>query len=160
MADDDAIVYIYGDRVSALTWNNRACKILWTDLECVGIIHSLTPMRIVDEEISLKFNKNEDFDEENEKNSNNGSLHSSTGENTTKTDVPHPTLAWIDYVEQKLTFGTINKRRLITRNVKDMPSLPLAIAHVPTLHAIAVLCREHSQFPNYDPIKNDKLDLN
>lgn len=49
MSDDEGIVYIFGDRVSALTWNDRSCKIIWTDLKNEGIIHSLVPMHVIEE---------------------------------------------------------------------------------------------------------------
>ncbi|KAA6377208.1 MAG: hypothetical protein EZS28_027265 [Streblomastix strix] len=139
MADDDGIVYVYGDKASALTWNDRACKILWNDLECTGIIHSLAPIHIVEEETSLEFNKNEDIYEENEKQDQNESQLNDKEVNKHKSQIPHPTVVWIDFTDQKLTFGTINKRHIVIRDVKDMPSLPLAVAHIPTLHAIAIL---------------------
>ncbi|KAA6394491.1 MAG: hypothetical protein EZS28_009981, partial [Streblomastix strix] len=151
MAEDEGIVYVFGDRISALTWNNIACKIFWTDLENAGMMHSLVPMRVADEQPSLIFNVDEDeksllFSEDN---SQQGSLLSAIGESSHKTDIPHPIIAWIDYLEQKLTFGTINKRRMVTRDIKDVSSQPLAIAHIPNMHAIAILCREHSSYP-YD----------
>lgn len=41
IVEDESTVYLYGDRAFALTWNDRVCKIVWTDLENSGIIHSL-----------------------------------------------------------------------------------------------------------------------
>ncbi|KAA6398068.1 MAG: hypothetical protein EZS28_006409, partial [Streblomastix strix] len=166
MAEDEGIVYVFGDRISALTWNNIACKIFWTDLENAGMMHSLVPMRVADEQPSLIFNVDEDeksllFSDDN---SLFGSLPSIIGENSHKTDIPHPTIAWIDYLEQKLTFGTINKRRMVTRDIKDVSSQPLAIAHIPNMHAIAILCREHSSYPydnaveEYQQEQNNKKD--
>jgi hypothetical protein len=49
MVEDKEIIYLYGDRASLLSWNVRENKIIWTDLECAGIIHSLMPMHIIDE---------------------------------------------------------------------------------------------------------------
>ncbi|KAA6390340.1 MAG: hypothetical protein EZS28_014132, partial [Streblomastix strix] len=137
MAEDDGIIYIYGDKAYALTWSKNASKILWTDLECAGIIHSLVPMRVVDEQPSLQFLQDEEMSTKSEKNSIRGSQRSTQVDDTIVTQVPHPTVAWIDFTDQKLTFGTIDKRRIITRQVKNLPSLPLAVAYVPIIHAIA-----------------------
>ncbi|KAA6385546.1 MAG: hypothetical protein EZS28_018927, partial [Streblomastix strix] len=144
LIEDEGIVYIYGDRVSAMTWSDRACKILWTDLESMGVIHSLVPMRVVEESL-LPFAKDQEKTDENDNKSEKISMISTKDNNTDKSEIQHPSLCWIDNIEKKLIFGTIDKRRILTRSVKDLPSLPLAISHIPNLHAIAVLCREHSQ---------------
>ncbi|KAA6369940.1 MAG: hypothetical protein EZS28_034533, partial [Streblomastix strix] len=82
------------------------------------------------------------------------SIHSTIENPTHKTQTPHPTLVWIDFVDRKLTFGTVDQRRVILRNIKDLPSLPLAVAPIPTLHCIAVLCREYPQYPYFGKILN------
>ncbi|KAA6373861.1 MAG: hypothetical protein EZS28_030612 [Streblomastix strix] len=150
MAEDDGIIYIYGDRGYVLTWCNNACKFIWTDLEYSSIIHSFVPMRVVDEQPSLQFLQDDNLNKGNDKIDLEKQSFNTNTEDTTKTQIPHPTVAWIDFTDQKLTFGTIDKRRIITRQIKDLPSLPLAVAHVPTMHAIAVLCREHSNYPYYE----------
>ncbi|KAA6403876.1 MAG: hypothetical protein EZS28_000600 [Streblomastix strix] len=155
IAEDGQIVYLYGDRAFALTWNYISCQIMWSDLECTGIIHSLAPMRVVDEQPTLSFKQDQESIDGSDKQSQKGSQVSSKGDDTQLTQIPHPTIAWIDYVEQRLTFGTIDKRRIITRQIKDLSSLPLSIAHIPTMHAIAVLCREYSQYPYYQPKQED-----
>lgn len=144
LAEDKGIIYLYGDRASALSWSYRAGMIIWTELECPGIIRSLMPMRIKDEEETSQINQDDISSDGSEKVSLPGSQISSKENATNKTPIAHPTLVYIDYVERRLTFGTIDKRNIILRNVKDLPSLPLSIAHIPTIHAIAVLCREHS----------------
>ncbi|KAA6390811.1 MAG: hypothetical protein EZS28_013662, partial [Streblomastix strix] len=48
-----------------------------------------------------------------------------------------PTLAWIGQTTQTLTYGTIDKRRQINRVVKELPSIPISIAYLPSLSAIA-----------------------
>ncbi|KAA6393267.1 MAG: hypothetical protein EZS28_011206 [Streblomastix strix] len=142
IANDEAIVYIYGDRAYALAWSNRLCKIITTDLDYNGIIHSMMPMRVVDEEPSLQFK--DDDDEKNSELSDSNS-QSQKGSSTHKTQVPHQSIAWIDYSNRRLIFGSIDKRRVLTREIKDLSSHPIAIAHMPTIKAIAVLCREYSQ---------------
>ncbi|KAA6398865.1 MAG: hypothetical protein EZS28_005607 [Streblomastix strix] len=157
LAEDKGIIYLYGDRASALSWSYRAGMIIWTELECPGIIRSLMPMRIKDEEETSQINQDDISSDGSEKVSLPGSQISSKENATNKTPIAHPTLVYIDYVERRLTFGTIDKRNIILRNVKDLPSLPLSIAHIPTIHAIAVLCREHSQYPYYDQaVENNK----
>lgn len=42
-------MYLYGDRLAALTWNDQALMMIWANLDCAGTIHSLMPMHIVDE---------------------------------------------------------------------------------------------------------------
>ncbi|KAA6400614.1 MAG: hypothetical protein EZS28_003855 [Streblomastix strix] len=158
ITDDDSNVYIFGDRVSVLNWNDRACKILWNDLECAGIIHSLQPMRIKEEDAQLQSIKDESSNLNEETSLLNNSQHVSGSNTTSKTPVPHPTLAWIDYVQKRLTFGAIDRRNIVIRDVKDIPSQPIAIAHIPTLHAIAVLCREPSQNPYQIKSKDDIQD--
>ncbi|KAA6367044.1 MAG: hypothetical protein EZS28_037429, partial [Streblomastix strix] len=128
MAEDDGIIYIYGDRAYALTWCNNACKFMWTDLEYSSIIRSLVPMRVVDEQPSLQFLQDDNSNKGNDKNDLEKTSFNTNTEDTTKTQIPHPTVAWIDFTDQKLTFGTIDKRRIITRQIKDLPSLPLAVA--------------------------------
>ncbi|KAA6378796.1 MAG: hypothetical protein EZS28_025676, partial [Streblomastix strix] len=62
---------------------------------------------------------------------------SSKGNTTIKTQIPHPNLVWIDYVDKRLTFGTVDKRNIILRQIKDLPSLPLSVMHIPTMHSLA-----------------------
>ncbi|KAA6401256.1 MAG: hypothetical protein EZS28_003219 [Streblomastix strix] len=139
---------------SALTWNYQTGMITWTSLECSGMIHSLMPMHVVEEEQISQTNQDQTFSELSEKSSLEASVHSSVENSIDKTPTPHPTLAWIDFVDRKLTFGTVDQRRVILRNIKDLPSLPLAISHIPTMHCIAVLCREYPQYPYLNKIKN------
>ncbi|KAA6396670.1 MAG: hypothetical protein EZS28_007805 [Streblomastix strix] len=162
IVEDGGIVYVYGDRASALTWSDRACKIIWTSLQSNGIIHKLMPIRVVDEELTLQQYQSDNKSEYSEKNSMDRSQQSQQIDSTVKTEIPHPTLVWIDYVDKKLTFGTIQKRKTILRDVKDLPSLPLAVAHLPSLHAVAVLCREYSQYPYYEQVQelNENFDRN
>ncbi|KAA6392314.1 MAG: hypothetical protein EZS28_012158 [Streblomastix strix] len=147
--EDMGTVYVYGDRSASLQWNYRMNKIMWTHLECSGIIRSMMPMRIKEEEQTQYPNSDDKSSDGDEMNSQQESLQTLKGL-TQKTQTPYPTLAWIDYVERRLTFGTVDKRSVLLRKVKDLPSLPLSIAHIPTLHAIAVLCREYSQQPYYN----------
>ncbi|KAA6379553.1 MAG: hypothetical protein EZS28_024921 [Streblomastix strix] len=64
-----------------------------------------------------------------------------------------PTLAWIGQTTQTLTYGTIDKRRQINRVVKELPTVPISIAYLPSLHAIAVLIREQQQ--KYPCLENE-----
>ncbi|KAA6401946.1 MAG: hypothetical protein EZS28_002535 [Streblomastix strix] len=67
-----------------------------------------------------------------------------------------PTLAWIGGISHTLTYGTIDKRRQINRVVKELPTVPISIAYLPSLHAIAVLLREHSLYPYFvNEVNND-----
>ncbi|KAA6388862.1 MAG: hypothetical protein EZS28_015611 [Streblomastix strix] len=154
MIEDEGTVYLYGDRTSALTWNDQTCMIIWTNLECSGMIHSLMPMHVVEEEYISQTNQDQTFSEVSEKNSLEASIHSTIENPTHKTQTPHPTLVWIDFVDRKLTFGTVDQRHVILRNIKDLPSFPLAISHIPTMHCIAVLCREYPQYPYFGKIMN------
>ncbi|KAA6313147.1 MAG: hypothetical protein EZS28_055806, partial [Streblomastix strix] len=64
LAEDEGIVYLYGNRASTLTWNDRNCKIIVTDLEYTGIIHSLVSLRVVDEQPTLLFQPDDDTSEQ------------------------------------------------------------------------------------------------
>ncbi|KAA6370052.1 MAG: hypothetical protein EZS28_034422 [Streblomastix strix] len=154
MIEDEGTIYLYGDRVSALTWNDQTGMIIWTYLECTGMIHSLMPMHVVEEEQVSQTNQDQTFSELSEKSNLEASIHSTIENPTHKTQTPHPTLVWIDFVDRKLTFGTVDQRRVVNRNIKDLPSLPLAVAHIPTMHCIAVLCREYPQYPYFGQIIN------
>ncbi|KAA6358251.1 MAG: hypothetical protein EZS28_046222 [Streblomastix strix] len=118
-------------------------------------------MHVVEEEYISQTNLDQTFSELSEKNSLEASIHSTIENRTHKTQTPHPTLVWIDFVDRKLTFGTVDQRHVILRNIKDLPSFPLAISHIPTMHCIAVLCREFPQYPYFGKIMNqdDKFDL-
>jgi hypothetical protein len=43
-----------------------------------------------------------------------------------------------------LYLGVVDRRRLSATYERQIPSIPRAIAYIPELHAIAVLCREHT----------------
>ncbi|KAA6400050.1 MAG: hypothetical protein EZS28_004423 [Streblomastix strix] len=60
-----------------------------------------------------------------------------------------PSMAWIGGSTHTLTYGTIDKRRRMNRIVKDLPSSPIQITYLPSLHAIAVLVREQSIYPYF-----------
>ncbi|KAA6376302.1 MAG: hypothetical protein EZS28_028172 [Streblomastix strix] len=159
IVEDEGIVYLYGDRAYALTWSDKGCKVIWTDLDYNNIIHSLIPMRVTDEKPSLQYKDDDDCNELSDSNSQSQSQSSLEGVGTHKTEIPHPTLVWIDYVDRKLTFGTIDKRSVLTRQIKDLPSIPLAIAHIPTLHAIAVLCQEYTKYTLTNQVQPENIDF-
>lgn len=54
----------------------------------------------------------------------------------------------------------MDKRCVLTRKIKDLPTVPLGIAHIPTLHAIAILCREYSPYPYYETNESENKDFN
>ncbi|KAA6390807.1 MAG: hypothetical protein EZS28_013666 [Streblomastix strix] len=156
LTEDEGIIYVYGDRASALTWSDRASKFIWTTIDCNGTIHSLVPLRVSSEDLQSQLPPTEVRDDEDEGDGAVRSVVSKPQNNRTVTNKgaqeatqPHPTLAWIGYADKTLTFGTTDKRRSLIREVKEISSLPIAVAHVPSVHAIAVLCREHSQYPHY-----------
>jgi hypothetical protein len=48
------------------------------------------------------------------------------------------------FVQRILFLGVVDRRRLTSSCERQIPSIPRAITYIPELHAIAVLCREHT----------------
>ncbi|KAA6386723.1 MAG: hypothetical protein EZS28_017749 [Streblomastix strix] len=65
--------------------------------------------------------------------------------------IPNPNIAWIgNESNSQITFGVISKQQAMNKQVKQLPSVPIAISHLAPLHAIAVLIREEFKYMNVD----------
>ncbi|KAA6381293.1 MAG: hypothetical protein EZS28_023180 [Streblomastix strix] len=153
LIEDNQFIYVRGERTQILEFNSKYCQIIFRALSANDKIVSMAPICVDDDREfgQIKVNQNMDYFDENDiQNEEQNSL---------------PTLLWIEDSTRTLKYGQIDKRRRMNRVVKELPTAPISITYLPSLHAFAILLREQSLYPyflneNDQNIENESYEKN
>ncbi|KAA6391554.1 MAG: hypothetical protein EZS28_012918, partial [Streblomastix strix] len=144
LIEDNQFIYVRGERTQILEFNSKYCQIIFRALSANDKIVSTAPICVDDDREfgQIKMNQIMDYFDENDI------------KNETKNSLL-PTLLWIEDSTRTLKYGQIDKRRRMNRVMKELPTAPISITYLPSLHAFAVLLREQSLYP-YSLNENDQ----
>ncbi|KAA6383367.1 MAG: hypothetical protein EZS28_021107 [Streblomastix strix] len=126
LIEDNQFIYVRGERTQILEFNSKYCQIVFRAFNANDRIVSMAPICVDDD------CENKQIRRRNE-----------------AKNYLLPTLLWIEDSTRTLKYGQIDKRRRMNRVVKDLPTAPISITYLPSLHAIAVLLREQSLYPYF-----------